>query len=232
MQVEDRPLDALVPDPANPRTHDERNLGSIMESLRQHGQVEPLVVQASTGMVIAGNGRREAMLRLGWTSAAVAVVDVTNEQARKLSITLNRTAELAGWDEQVLGEHLRALQALDDGWSASDMGWSDAELAALAVSFTEPPDATEPAVEPDPPVAPVAPVASTTEEPPPAPAPPTDDDEPIKLPAADQKRLELYLSDTQRTEFMRGVNALARRWGTDNITDTVLMAVQKLASAR
>ena len=56
LRVERAPLSTLVADPANPRTHDDRNLRSIADSLRVHGQVEPLLVQASTRMVIAGNG--------------------------------------------------------------------------------------------------------------------------------------------------------------------------------
>jgi hypothetical protein len=34
------PLDALVPDPSNPRVHDERNLEAIKTSLARFGQAE------------------------------------------------------------------------------------------------------------------------------------------------------------------------------------------------
>ena len=102
MNITTMDLDALVPDPANPRTHDSRNLGAIRASLEEHGQVEPILVQQSTNMVIAGNGRMTAMRAMGWTEAQVALLDVTDQQARKLSIALNRSGELAGWDEEVL----------------------------------------------------------------------------------------------------------------------------------
>jgi ParB-like chromosome segregation protein Spo0J len=61
MNLELVPLDDLHQDPGNVRTHGERNMEAIRESLSQFGQVEPLVVQEKTGRVIGGNGRLEAM---------------------------------------------------------------------------------------------------------------------------------------------------------------------------
>lgn len=47
--IERVPLSALHADPSNVNTHPEENLAAIAGSLRQFGQVEPLVVQRSTG---------------------------------------------------------------------------------------------------------------------------------------------------------------------------------------
>src|SRR5262245_21001076 len=70
------PIDALVPDPANPRLHGEVNLDAIASSLRRFGQAEPLVVQKGTLRVIAGHGRLAAMKSLGWTDVDVVELDV------------------------------------------------------------------------------------------------------------------------------------------------------------
>jgi hypothetical protein len=51
------PIDALNLDPANARTHDEKNLATIMGSLARFGQRLPLVVQKQGMIVRAGNGR-------------------------------------------------------------------------------------------------------------------------------------------------------------------------------
>lgn len=96
------PIADLVPDPANARTHGDENLDAIEASLRRFGQVEPLLVQAGTGRIIAGHGRLAAMKRLGWPEADVVELDVTSLDATALGIALNRTAELAGWDDEVL----------------------------------------------------------------------------------------------------------------------------------
>ena len=132
MRIQEVPLSDLCADPANPRTHDERNLEAIKASLREHGQVEPLIVQKTTRMIIAGNGRAEAMKALGWQNAQVVMLDVNDTQARQLSIKLNRTAELAGWDATVLEQHLRDLDAWTDvGWEADLYGFNDQELGNL-----------------------------------------------------------------------------------------------------
>jgi hypothetical protein len=50
------PIGDLRPDPRNPRTHDEANLAAIAASLREFGQLKPLVAHRETHIVEAGNG--------------------------------------------------------------------------------------------------------------------------------------------------------------------------------
>ena len=89
------PLATLVADPDNARSHPQKNLDAIKGSLAKFKQVEPLVVNKRTGLVIGGNGRLAAMRDLGWTEADVTEVDLDNTQAAALAIALNRTAETA-----------------------------------------------------------------------------------------------------------------------------------------
>ena len=69
LEVKRVALDTLHCDPANPRAHDGRNLAAIVASLKEFGQVEPLVVQAGTGKVIGGNGRLQALRGMGQSEA-------------------------------------------------------------------------------------------------------------------------------------------------------------------
>jgi DNA modification methylase len=121
-------LTRIVPDPANARSHNAANLDAIEASLRRFGQAEPLVVQAGTLRLIAGHGRLEAMKRLGWTEADVVELEVETTDAAALGIALNRTAELAGWDEAALARILAALREED---ALCGTGYSDAEVTAL-----------------------------------------------------------------------------------------------------
>src|SRR5882762_4268483 len=126
------PLDSLHLDPANAREHGPENLEAIVGSLRRFAQAEPLVVQKKTGRVIGGNGRLVAMKQLGWTECDVVEVDVDDLTATALGIALNRTSELAEWNEPALAkllEELRSEDALDGvGYSPQDI---DALLAEL-----------------------------------------------------------------------------------------------------
>jgi ParB-like chromosome segregation protein Spo0J len=107
-------LDSLHEDPANARRHGATNVDAIRASLRQFGQVEPLVVQKGSGRVIGGNGRLAVMRSLGWSECRVVEVDCDDMTAVSLAIVLNRTAELAEWDRDALSAILREVEAGDE----------------------------------------------------------------------------------------------------------------------
>ena len=121
-------LSALVPDPANPRKHDERNLAAIQASLLRFGQREPIVIQARTRRVIGGHGRLEAMKALGWTECDVVEADLDDVGATALAIALNRTGELAEWDLPNLG---RLLESLRDVGELDGVGFEPPEIQDL-----------------------------------------------------------------------------------------------------
>jgi hypothetical protein len=123
------PLSDLHHDPANVRKHGDRNLQTITASLKEFGQVEPLVVQKGTGKVIGGNGRLTAMAGLNWTECDIVEVEADHVRATALGITLNRTADLAAWDDAALAETLRALQS--DGVDMPSVGFTDDEVDSL-----------------------------------------------------------------------------------------------------
>jgi len=110
MKTETVPIESISPDPANARSHGERNLEAIRDSLRAFGQQKPIVVDAR-GIVIAGNGTLEAAKRLGWTEIAIVRTELDPGQATAFGIADNRTAELAEWDDEVLRS---LLDSMDD----------------------------------------------------------------------------------------------------------------------
>lgn len=122
------PLSQLVEDPENARVHGDRNLSVIAESLKTNDQYAPLVIQKSTMRIVVGNGRYRAMRMMGWTEAWCVVKELNNEQARRLSLIDNRSAELASWDDRALAT---ALKQLDSNISLNELGWSDSELSML-----------------------------------------------------------------------------------------------------
>lgn len=108
----------MIEDPANARKHGDVNLKSIETSLRLYGQVEPLVVQRSTMKVIGGNGRLKVMRKLGWTEVDIADTEIDNASAAALGIVLNRTAELAEWNNDILDNVLREIETGDEDLQA------------------------------------------------------------------------------------------------------------------
>jgi ParB-like chromosome segregation protein Spo0J len=101
-------VDSLHLDPSNARVHGEENMAAIEGSLRRFGQAEPIVVQKASGRIIGGNGRLVAMRKLGWKECDVVELDI---QATALGIALNRSGELATWDDGTLAKLLEELRS-------------------------------------------------------------------------------------------------------------------------
>lgn len=135
-----RDVGTLKPDERNARTHPERNIDAIADSLTRYGQRKPVIVRGGT--VIAGNGTLiAATAKLGWTQlAAIEADDLTEEEARAYAIADNKTSDLAEWDYQVLGEHFRELK---NAGLLDATGFADFEIEPLLQADWMPPSATE-----------------------------------------------------------------------------------------
>jgi ParB-like chromosome segregation protein Spo0J len=113
------PIDEVTAFPGNARLGDQAGIG---ESLDAHGQFDPLIVQASTGHIIAGNNTWAAMKQQGATEVAISLVDVDDDTARKMNLVHNRLNDKARYDDRLLLEMLADLDDLDGtGYDADDI---------------------------------------------------------------------------------------------------------------
>lgn len=119
MQIEQVPIGAVRPHPANPRIG---NVGMIAESLRVNGQYRPILVQRSTGNILAGNHTWRAAKKLGWTSIAATYTDVDDTEALQILLADNRASD-SGWtDETAVFQILATLPNLDGtGYTPEDL---------------------------------------------------------------------------------------------------------------
>ena len=124
-------VEQLSSDPVNARKHNDRNIASIVSSLRRFGQQKPIVVDSS-GVVRAGNGTLEAARILGWEKIAAVETELKGSEATAYAIADNRTSELAEWDSDVLAATLEGLQLED---MLEFTGFTDEELEALMPNF-------------------------------------------------------------------------------------------------
>ena len=102
-------IDLLKPYPGNARRG---SVAAIMESLETNGQYRPIVVQRSTGFVLAGNHTVLAARQLGWAQVAAWFVDVDDDTARRIVLADNRLADRGWYDEDALLEVLESLPTL------------------------------------------------------------------------------------------------------------------------
>ena len=112
-------ISSLTAYPTNPRRGD---IDAIASSLTAHGQYRPIVVQASTKFVLAGNHTLKAAKKLGWKKIKAVLVDVDENTAKKIVLADNRLTDLAGYNEPLLKSLLQALPELDGtGFTQSEV---------------------------------------------------------------------------------------------------------------
>lgn len=101
-----------------------------------HGFFGAVLVQASSGRIIAGNHRTRVARRRGETTVPVLFIDVDDAQARRLLLVDNRTNDLAGYDDRDLAALLADLAADEVGLIGT--GFSETELEDLLARLAPP----------------------------------------------------------------------------------------------
>jgi len=122
-------VEDLKLDEANPRRHNPRNVGLIVDALHEVGAARSIVIDED-GNVLAGNATVEAAMEAGILKVrvveangeelvAVRRTGLTGEQKKRLAYYDNRTAELAEWDV------IRIVQDLDEGLSLTGLFYEE-----------------------------------------------------------------------------------------------------------
>jgi len=107
--VERIPIDSVQPHPRNPR---EGDVGAIAASMAEpEGQYQPIAVQRSTGLIVAGNHRWKAAKALGWSDIDAVWLDIDDARAIALLLRDNRTHDLGRNDAAALFDLLREMAA-------------------------------------------------------------------------------------------------------------------------
>jgi ParB-like nuclease domain len=129
LQIEYRPIDALLPYARNPRTHSPEQIAKIAASIVEFGWTQPILVDGDNG-IIAGHGRLAAARKLELVEVPVIELDhLSPAQKRAYVIADNRLALDAGWDDELLALELAELS--EAGYDLLLTGFEDDELAKM-----------------------------------------------------------------------------------------------------
>jgi DNA modification methylase len=119
------PIDSVTLHPRNPRRGD---VAAVRASLEKFGQRKPIVVQASTRLVVAGNHLLRAARDLDWKEIAANVQDMDDAEATAFMLADNRTADLGGYDDAILAEILAEQAGLGN---LDSTGYDEDAVSAL-----------------------------------------------------------------------------------------------------
>jgi hypothetical protein len=115
-------IDSVQPHPRNVRQGD---VGAISISLEAHGQYKPILVQKSTGYIVAGNHTWQAAKALGWSEIAVQHLELDDDKAVRILLADNRSTDLASYDDhalaELLSEYARSYDMAGLLWNQDDL---------------------------------------------------------------------------------------------------------------
>ena len=123
--VEALDLNTLYEHPKNPRRGSD---SAVADSIEHNGFFGAVLVQESTGYVLAGNTRLRVARSEGEAAIPGFLLDVTDEEAERILLADNRMSDLAFYDDRAL---VALLEGLHDGNGLDGTGYTDDQLALM-----------------------------------------------------------------------------------------------------
>lgn len=191
----------MMAHPQNFRRHPQSQVTHVKRSLDRFGWLENVVWNRRTGYILSGHARIEIAAKKG-EAVPVRPVDVSMEVEKQILLALGKTSEGATVDEEALTNLLRELVSESD---EMPIGVSQSELERLLADA-----GGEPEEEEDYPETP-----GVTEE------------MPADIPLASIRMVQLFLTQENITTWNGWISGLAKEYGTETVTDTVLRAVEE-----
>lgn len=150
--LEEWPIDNLIEYDRNPRKNDHA-VDRMAAAIREFGFKVPIVAK-SNGTVVDGHLRLKAAKKLKLENVPVLLADdLTDVQIKAFRLSVNKMAELADWDEELLTLELQELGEMD--FDLDLLGFDESELDLLLVDDDKKEGLTDEDAVPDIPVEPV-----------------------------------------------------------------------------
>jgi DNA modification methylase len=122
------PIERCIEYARNPRKNDHA-VDKVAAAIREFGFRVPIVAK-SDGLVVDGHLRLKAAKKLGLKEVPVVLADdMTDAQIKAFRLSVNKVAELAEWDNELLG--LEIMDLKDMGFDIDLIGFDADEINAL-----------------------------------------------------------------------------------------------------
>lgn len=117
-----KPLSWFRTDPKQPRkSFSEPELRSLGESMKAHGQLQPVVAKPDDGTILCGERRWRAAQLVGMTELAVIIAEkpLSDSEVRAIQLTENmHRADLSGYEKYLA---CAELLGMNTGWQLKDL---------------------------------------------------------------------------------------------------------------
>ena len=134
MKIEKVDINELKSPAYNPREITPAEMEKLINSIKEFGYVDPIIVNDFNMHIVGGNQRYEALKMMGWTEVDVVYIHEENLNREKaLNIALNKIN--GEWDFDKLTDIFNELQEI--GFDLSFTGFDEFEIDALVTDDDE-----------------------------------------------------------------------------------------------
>ena len=200
MKIEEMDIDLIKPYKNNPREIPMESVQKVMNSIREFGNNQPIVVD-NDNVIVVGHTRWKALKQLGKAKAYVVKKEFPKGQAMAYRIMDNRSGEESKWSNKLLASELNILK--DESFDLQLTGFNLTELENLAndkeLGFVQ--------------------NSKDLKE-------NFNVDFPDGMEVTHVKMVQLFLNTETEKDFKLWCQELQTQLGTDNLTDTVYTVIK------
>jgi site-specific DNA-methyltransferase (adenine-specific) len=122
MEIKQIKINQLIEYKNNAKKHDEAQIKNVMQSIKEFGMVQPIVIDQNNTIII-GHCRFRALKRLKWEEVpCVRIENLSENEINKLRLLDNKLNE-SEWDFDLLADQVTEID-----WSDFDIDWSILEI--------------------------------------------------------------------------------------------------------
>lgn len=117
MEIKQIKINQLIEYKNNAKKHDENQIKNVMQSIKEFGMVQPIVIDQNNTIII-GHCRFRALKRLKWEEVpCVRIENLSENEINKLRLLDNKLNE-SEWDFDLLSDQIGAID-----WNDFDIDW-------------------------------------------------------------------------------------------------------------
>ncbi len=191
-------IDDIKPYKNNPREIPMESVQKVMNSIKEFGNNQPIVVDADN-VIVVGHTRWKALKQLGKTKAYVVKREFSKNDAMAYRIMDNRSGEESKWENKLLAQELNMLK--DENFDLDLTGFNLTELENLSNDKDLDFKANDKVED-------------------------FNVDYPADMEVSHVKMVQLFLNTETEKNFRLWCEALQKDLNTDNLTDTVYQVIK------
>jgi hypothetical protein len=199
MEIQEIDINEIKPYKNNPREIPMESVQKVMNSIREFGNNQPIVVD-NDNVIVVGHTRWKALKQLGKTKAYIVKREFSKNDAMAYRIMDNRSGEESKWENKLLAEELNMLK--NEEFDLDFTGFNLTELENLSndkdLEFKAN-DKIDTSI---------------------------DVDYPADMEVSHVKMVQLFLNTETEKNFRLWVSELQKDLETDNLTDTVYQVIK------